>query len=143
MSNVNEIPTNYIKIEELKAGFRNVNLVAKIIDSREPRVIISRNDRSEHRVGEALMGDEKGVVLLTLWDRQLEVFVPNEVFEIKNGYTSLFKGSLRLNLGRQGRYQRIDKEIDNIGSNNLSKEMHSTGWTTQSSRPFRRRRRRY
>ena len=139
------VPSESAKVEGLKPGFRNVNVVVKIVNVGPPRTIFSRRDRSEHRVAEALVGDETGSILLTLWDNQIDTFGPNEVLEIKNGYTSLFRGTLRLNIGRYGTAEKIDKEIGEVNTeNNLSEIRHEeTAWYPPTRRPFRRRRARY
>jgi replication factor A1 len=141
---VSETSEEYIKVASLKSGFRNVNLIVKVVDVRESRVTFSRRDRSEHRISEALVGDETGVVLLTLWDDQIDIFFPDNVFEIKNSFTSLFKGSLRLNIGRTGRIKKFEKEIEVNTENNLSEVRHQeTYWQKPEGRGFRRRRRRF
>jgi replication factor A1 len=96
-----------------------------------------------HRVAEALVGDETGCVLLNVWDDQISVFNKGDVIEIKNGYTSLFRGFLRVNIGRRGTVEKVDKEIgDDVNTeNNLSKEMHEPFLYRPPRMPFRRRRR--
>ena len=96
-----------------------------------------------HRVAEALVGDETGCVLLNLWDDQISVFNKGDVIEIKNGCTSLFRGFLRMNIGRRGTVEKVDKEIGEVNTeNNLSKEMHESFLYRPSRIPFRRRRKR-
>jgi len=96
-----------------------------------------------HRVAEALVGDETGCVLLNLWDDQISVFNKGDVIEIKNGYTSLFRGFWRMNIVRRGTVEKVDKEIGEVNTeNNLSKEMHESFLYRPARIPFRRRRRR-
>ena len=88
-----------MKVDALKPGLRNVNVTVKVVNIGEPRSVTSRRDYSVHRVAEALVGDETGCVLLTLWDDQVSGFNNGDVIQVKNGYTSLFSGFLRLNIG--------------------------------------------
>ena len=53
---------------DLTTYSRRVNLVARVVELAEPREVSSSSDGGLHRVAEALVGDETGVVLLTLWD---------------------------------------------------------------------------
>lgn len=140
---LSEAPVEYAKVDTLKPGFRNVSLVVKVVNVGASRTIFSRRDQAEHRVAEALVGDETGSILLTLWDDQIEAFSPEDVLEIKNGYTSLFRGSLRMNIGRYGTAEKVDKEVGEVNTkNNLSeKRYEGTMWTRPTRRPFRRRRR--
>ncbi|MFQ5758431.1 MAG: hypothetical protein ACE5IF_01990 [Candidatus Bathyarchaeia archaeon] len=142
---MSEAPTELVKVGPLKSNLTNLNVVVKVLSIGEPRVIFSRRDRSEHRVTEALVGDETGCVLLTLWDNQIDALSIGEVYEIKNGYTNLFHGSLRLNMGKYGTAEKVDRDIEEVNTkNNLSEERHGdTSWRDATRRPYRRRRRRY
>ncbi|MFQ6064089.1 MAG: hypothetical protein ACE5L6_01300 [Candidatus Bathyarchaeia archaeon] len=142
---MSEAPTELVKVGTLKSNLANLNVMVKVLSIREPRVIFSRRDRSEHRVTEALVGDETGCVLLTLWDDQIDSINKDEVYEIKNGYTSIFRDSLRLNMGKYGTAEKVDMDIEEVNTkNNLSQErQRDTSWYQPSQRPYRRRRRKY
>ncbi len=132
-------------MEGLKPSSRNVNAVVKVVDIGQPRSIFVRRDNSEHRVAKALVGDETGTVLLNLWDAQIDLVSVNDVVEINNGQTSLFRGTLRLNIGRRGTAEKVDTEIDEVNKgNNLSEKRYPQArWYRSTKMPFRRRRRRY
>lgn len=134
----------FVKVDALKPSLRKVNVTVKIVGIGEPRSITSRKDYSVvHRVSEALVGDETGCVLLNLWDEQVSVFNKGDVIEAKNGYTSLFRGFLRLNVGRRGTAENVDRKIGEVyKDNNLSEKMHESFLYRPSRIPFRRRRRR-
>jgi len=139
---MSEEEIEFVKVDALKPSLRNVNVTLRVVGIGEPRSVTSRRDYSVHRVAEALVGDETGCVLLNVWDDQISVFNKGNVIEIKNGYTSLFRGFLRLNIGRRGAVEKVDKEIGEVNKeNNLSKEMHESFLYRPSRRPFRRRRR--
>ena len=142
---MSETPIEHLKVDALKPSLRNVNVVVKLVDLGQPRAIVVRRDSSEHRVAEGFVGDETGMVLLNLWDDQIDLFRVGDVIEIQNGYTSLFRGSLRLNIGRRGIAEKVDTEIEKVNEeNNLSEKRHpQTRWYRSTKMPFRRRRRRY
>lgn len=122
---MSEEENEFVKVDALKPRLRNVNATAKIVNIGEPRSVTSRRDGSVHRVGEALVGDETGCILLTLWNDQISAFNNGDVIKIKNGYTSLFRGFLRLNIGRRGAAEKVDKDIGEVNKeNNLCKKMH-------------------
>ncbi len=135
---------DYIKVNSLKPDFQNVNLKVKIVSIGSPRSIFSRKGRREHLFAEAFVGDETGSVLLTLWDDQIGKFKAGDVIEIRNGYTTLYKGSLRLNPGKNGVIRKIEDEaIEANIRNNLSERTHiHIPWKSREVMPFKRRKRR-
>jgi replication factor A1 len=80
---------------------------------------------STHRVAEALVGDETGTIYMTLWDNVLDEIEDDMVLDVKDAYVNLFKGSMRLNLGRYGSYEVIDEApFDDVNlENNLSSKV--------------------
>jgi replication factor A1 len=133
------------KVGTLKPSLRNLNLIVKVVNIGEPRQVYSKKTQSEHKIAEALVGDETGAILLSLWDDQIGNLNPNEVIQMKNCYTSLFRGSLRLNIGRYGTTEKMEQEIEKVNTeNNLSEKRYQMPtWRTPSKQPYRRRRRRY
>ena len=139
---MSEEEIEFVKVDALGPSLRKVNVTLKVVGIGKPRSVTSRRDYSVHRVAEALVGDETRCVLLNVWDDQISVFNKGDVIEIKNGYTSLFRGFLRMNIGRCGTVEKVDKEIGEVNTeNNLSKEMHESFLYRPSRIPFRRRRR--
>ena len=135
---------DYMKVESLKPSFRNVNLVVKIVNIGSSRSLFSRRSRRQHTLADAFVGDETGSVVMTLWDDQIGKFKAGDVVEMKDGYTSLYKGSLRLNVGRTGSIEKVDAQIGEVDTrNNLSETTHiQVPWRSSEARPFRRRKRR-
>jgi len=110
-----------LKVKDLTTYSRRVNLVAKIVDVGEPREVSSSSDGQLHQVSEALIGDETGSVLLTLWDENSSRFKSGDVVAIDNGYAGTFKGRLRLNIGRYGTIEKTSGDIKEVDTgNNLS-----------------------
>lgn len=111
----------YVKIGSLSSYSRGVNVKVRVVEKSEPRTVFSRRDDSEHRVTEALVGDDSGCILLTLWDNAIDDVSVDDVIAIKNGYVNTFRGSMRLNIGRYGTREKIEEEIPEVNTeNNLS-----------------------
>ncbi len=137
-----ETGVEFAKVDVLKPSLRNVHLTVKIVNIRAPRSVTSRRDFSVHRVAEALVGDETGCAVLNLWDDHIGAFADGDVIEVRNGYTSLFRGFLRLNIGRQGSAEKVDKDIGEVNTeNNLSDERHESFMHRPTRGVFKRRRR--
>ncbi len=116
----------YVKIGSLNSYSRGVNVKVKAIEKGEPRTVFSRRDGAEHRVAEALVGDDTGCILLTLWDDAIDEVSVDDVMDIKNGYVSTFRGSMSLNVGRYGTREKIEEEIAEVDTeNNLSDKVVS------------------
>ena len=99
------------KIEELNPQSRAINIVVKVVSKSEIREVITRRDGSTHRVCDATVGDETGTIILTLWDDAIDNINEEETISIKNGYISLFRGSMHLNIGRYGSFDKIEEEV--------------------------------
>ena len=127
------------KVVSLIPNLQNLNLTIKILSIGSSRGIPSKRDTRQHLIAEAIVGDETGSVILTLWDDQIRMFKVNDVIEMKGGYTTLVKGSLRLNVGRGNRVAKIDKEIPEVNTkNNLSEKTHiQIPWELSEARPFK------
>jgi len=128
-----------VKIGELTPASRAVNVIAKVVSKSEVRNIPAGRDGAPHRVCDALIGDETGCVYLTLWDDNIEKVNEGETVSIGNGYVTLFKGNMRLNVGKYGTLE-IAKEAfagEVNTENNLSDKVYE-----QQRRPFRGRGRR-
>ena len=133
----------YLTIGSLKPNLRNLDLTVKIANIGPSRAVPSKRRGRQHLIAEAFVGDETGSVVLTLWDDQINRFEANDVVEIRHGYTTLFRGSLRLNIGRSGQIEKTDKSIEEVNTrNNLSEKTHiRIPWRLSEGRPFRKRRR--
>ncbi|MEM0085264.1 MAG: hypothetical protein QW743_03990 [Candidatus Methanomethylicia archaeon] len=106
------------KIEQLKPNTRSVNLLVKVVSKGEPRTVSG----GAHRVADILVGDETGAIYLTLWDDAIDRVNEGVTIMIRNGFVSLFRGSMRLNVGRYGSFEVLSKapEIEVNTENNLS-----------------------
>jgi len=123
-----------VKVNELTPASRAVNVIAKVVSKTEVRNIATGRDGAPHRVSDALIGDETGCVYLTLWDDNIDKVNEGETINVKNGYVSLFRGNMRLNVGRYGTLevseQALAGEVNT--ENNLSTKVYE-----QPRRPFR------
>jgi replication factor A1 len=113
------------KVEDLNTNSRRVNITVRV-ESRNPvREVSSRSDGSTHKVTEVLVGDETGCVFLTLWDDNIEKINDGDTIKINNGYVSLFRGSMRLNIGRYGSFEAVEEGIEEVKTdNNLSDKQY-------------------
>jgi replication factor A1 len=123
------------KVGELTPRSRAVNVTAKVVSKSEIRDIPMGRDGSAHKVCDALVGDETGSVYLTLWDDNIEKVNEDETLRIENGYVTLFKGNMRLNIGKYGKMAIAEEplECEVNTENNVSSKTYE-----QERRSFRR-----
>lgn len=114
-----------LRVTDLRPGIRNVNMTLKVLRVGQEKTVFSRKDGSEHRVADALVGDETGVVYMTLWDDEIEEVKEHEgsTIKLRNGYVTVFRNTLRLSKGRYGKIEEADREIEDVNeSNNVSEK---------------------
>jgi replication factor A1 len=107
-------------VSDLGPRSRKVNVKVKVVEVNDPREVTSRRDGTVNRVTEALVGDDTGVVYLTLWNDDIDRVSVDSILKISNGYCNVFKNSLRLNIGRYGSFEEIEEDITANTENNLS-----------------------
>ena len=98
-----------MKIGDLKSFSRKVYTVVKVISKGESREVTSRNDNSTHEVCEVLIADDTGSVYLTLWDEKIHEVNEDMIIKLDNAYVNVFRGSMRLNLGKYGDYSVLEE----------------------------------
>jgi replication factor A1 len=123
-----------VKIGELNPSSRAVNVLAKVLSKSEVRNVAAGRDGEPHKVSDALVGDETGCIYLTLWDDNIEKVKDGDTVNIKNGYINLFRGNMRLNVGRYGTLEIAEQALagEVNTENNVSTQVHE-----QERRPFR------
>jgi replication factor A1 len=102
------------KVSELTPQSKRVNVLAKVLSIGSPREIPGRYGGESKKVAEAVVGDETGTVILSLWQDQIGSVQVNDVLSIENGYVSLVQGHMRLNVGKYGKITKSDKEIPTV-----------------------------
>ena len=118
-------PEEFKVVSDLRPGLRGINIKVKCLSKNEEREVVSKNTGDALRVTEALVGDQSGSILLTLWNDDIDKIELEKVYQLNNSYTSVFKGSLRLNIGRDGTAAEISEAITEVNeTNNLSDKVY-------------------
>ncbi len=112
-------------VAELKPRMKNVTITFKVISIGETRDIESRRDGSSHRVCDITVGDASGTVQVPLWDDTIDSIEEGATYNLTNGYTGLFRGNLRLNVGRYGKLEQAEEALEEINMEvDMSAEEH-------------------
>ncbi|MFW9788624.1 MAG: single-stranded DNA-binding protein [Candidatus Thorarchaeota archaeon] len=112
-------------VAELKPRMKNITITFKVVAIGEEREVTSRSDGASHRVADATVGDSTGCVQLPLWDSSIDDIKAGTTYTLKNGYTGLFRGNLRLNIGKYGEVAESEEAIEEINEEiDMSAEEH-------------------
>jgi replication factor A1 len=115
----------FIKIADLNPKSKRVNIVFKVASVNEVKNVRSKKDGIPHAVTEAIVGDETGTVLLTLWDEKVEEVKEGNTYQLIGGYITLFKGTIRLNIGKYGELSEVeDLGVEVNTENNISEHVY-------------------
>ncbi len=101
------------KIKELTPQHKKVNLLAKVVSIGEEKEIPSKYGGSR-RLAEAVVGDDSGTIIMSLWQDQIDTVSNDDILSITNGYVSLVRGHMRLNVGKYGTISKSEESVEEI-----------------------------
>jgi len=108
-------------VAELKPQMKNVTISFKVMELGEEREVTSRKDGATHRVADAVVADSTGTITMPLWNETIDNMTAGNSYVLKNGYTGIFRGNLRLNIGQYGELSDAEEAIDEVNTeNNMS-----------------------
>jgi replication factor A1 len=112
-------------VAELKPRMKNITITFKVVEIGEEREVTSRRDNTTHRVADVTVGDSTGIVQVPLWDDTIDSVAAGNTYLLKNGYTGLFRGNLRLNVGKYGELSDAEEAIEEVNTEvDMSEEEH-------------------
>ena len=103
-------------IATLEPGMKSVKITFKVISTSDERSIDSSRADGSHRVLDAVVGDSTATVQMPIWNETIDSVREGETYILSNGYTGLFKGSLRLHLGKFGSIVSADEPIVEVNT---------------------------
>jgi replication factor A1 len=118
-------------INDLNENSKNVNATIKVIEIGETKDIPSRF--GDKRVCEVKVADASGSILLSLWDDQIGKIAVGDTLSIKNGYISIVRNSMRLNIGKYGKMLLSEEVLSEVNTENNVSDKH----VDQPERPRR------
>ena len=107
------------KVRDLTPNSKQVNVLAKVLTVGEPKEVMGKFG-DPRKVCEAVVGDDTATITLSLWNEQIGTIQKDEVILVDNGYVSLVRGHMRLNVGRYG---NLTKSTETIAEVNQSLDM--------------------
>ncbi len=95
----NTKPYVRMKVGELEAGMKGVEVDATVQEVSKPKEIRSK-DGKQLRIAEATISDGVGSMKLALWDDQIRQITVNDRIRIYKGFVTSFRGQPQLNVGK-------------------------------------------
>jgi replication factor A1 len=115
-----------VKLANLQPYQRSVTVDFKVVKTQAVRQVKSRRDGSEHQVADVLIGDQTGILFLTLWDEDIPTVEDGKTFRLVKGQTGLFQGRMQLSLGRDGKLVPSPTTIPEVNNErDLSAKSHT------------------
>ena len=103
------------KIKDLTPGHNKVNVLAKVVKVGDVREVSSRYG-PPRKVSDTVIGDDTGTIVMSLWQEQVGTVKDGDDIYIDNGYISLFRGHMRLNIGKYGALSKADQPVENVAA---------------------------
>lgn len=94
-------------IRGLNEGAKGVTIRIRIISKGGTRTVKTSNCKT-HNVADYTVGDQTGIITLTLWDEMIKLVNEEDLIDIENGYVNRYKGRLGLNVGRFGKITKAN-----------------------------------
>ncbi|HKS59791.1 MAG TPA: single-stranded DNA-binding protein [Thermoplasmata archaeon] len=107
------------KVRDLTPSSKQVNVHAKVVNVGEAKEVMGKYG-DPRKVAEAVIGDDTATIILSLWNEQIGSIAKDDIILVDNGYVSLVRGHMRLNVGRYG---NLTKSTDPIAEVNQTLDM--------------------
>ncbi len=101
------------KVRDLTPSSKQVNVHAKVMNVGEAKEVMGKYG-DPRKVAEAVIGDDTAVITLSLWNEQIGSIAKDDIILVDNGYVSLVRGHMRLNVGRYGNLTKSDQPIGDV-----------------------------
>ena len=104
-----------LKVKDLTPSTKQVSLVAKVVNVGERKTIDSKFGPAR-QLAEAVIGDDTGTVVLSLWEAQIDQVRSGDTLQVTNGYVSIVRGHIRLNVGKYGTLAKATTTIGEVAT---------------------------
>jgi len=114
-------PTNF-NVKDMTENSKNVNATLKVIEIGEVKDI--KSQYGDKRVCEVKVADATGSILLSLWDDQIGKIAAGDSISIQNGYISVVRNSMRLNIGKYGKMLLSEEPVVEVNTDLNMSDKH-------------------
>ncbi|MCJ7731257.1 hypothetical protein MUP51_02975 [Candidatus Bathyarchaeota archaeon] len=97
-----------MKLNELRPGMENIELIVEIISIGEPREVETYSGL-KHMLVEGEVKDDTATMGLTIWNEtieELKTVKPGDEAKLVNCFITSYKGVLSINIGRESKIEK-------------------------------------
>ncbi len=102
------VKIEHLQIIDLKLGMNRITLKVKVIEIPKPKNVYTRLGQL-NRVANAKVTDETGIIILPLWNQQIDTVFVGDTIQVENARVLSFRGERQLRVGRGGKLSVIEK----------------------------------
>ena len=95
-----------LKIFEIQPSMRNITVTGRVKKKGDIRQVETRFGLAS--VSWAVIEDETEEIRLNLWRHQIDQVNVDDTIKISNAFVRLFEGRMELNIGADGRIEKIE-----------------------------------
>jgi len=106
-----EAKSNTYKIEDLRAGMRRLNIIARVLEVSQPIQIATKFGFHTNLIN-TLIADETGTIKLSLLGSQIKMVSVHDTIQIENAHVSWFRGERQLRIGKHGKISVVQRSKD-------------------------------
>jgi hypothetical protein len=126
-----------LKIGSIMGGMRSVSLTARVLKIEETRAF--KTDRAEGKVCSIRLGDETGIIRLTLWNDQIgkaEELKRDSLVKITNAFAKDNFGKAELSLGKLGKLEKVQDSAAIIYADEIEQKFVSEQGSASSQKHY-------
>lgn len=98
-----------MEIKDIRANQGNVELEGKVVKKESARQFAKFGKSGQ--VCNAVLQDETGEIVLTLWNEDVEKVNVGDQIHLKNGWCSEYKGEKQVSTGKFGKLEIVEKAV--------------------------------
>ena len=99
---------------DLKPESKSVNVSFIVREINRPRHVKAKFSGQLHEITEAIVADESGEIILTLWNNDGDNIKSGKCYHLKRGYVSLHNYSMKLSKGHNGCFEEIECSFSDL-----------------------------
>lgn len=110
--------TGLVRIKDLKAGMRGVNLRARVIKISRPKLVLTRLNEYA-LLATATLSDKNSIIKVPLWNQRILSISVNDKVQIDNAVVTMFRGEKQLRIGRKCKLKVIENDSSHAAASTI------------------------
>uniref|UniRef100_A0A7R9VFT2 Single-stranded DNA binding protein Ssb-like OB fold domain-containing protein n=1 Tax=Chlamydomonas euryale TaxID=1486919 RepID=A0A7R9VFT2_9CHLO len=95
-------------VDKLRPNAKGMSLIVKVVDAKV--VVDRKGPKGGSKIAECIVGDVTGAIVLQARDDQVDVAQPGAYIRLEGAKIDVFRGSMRLVVGKDGKVEVVEGE---------------------------------